>query len=494
VSTFPFELPTTRIRKAPLTPGGAPRCTEAEMRTFGLSAAAVLALAAPARGYQPLTGLGEPAAIGYSTIGDPLPAYPPPVYGDLMPAGGFAPAARGWYGSQECPPGCAPAPAADPCGYAFDPRFPKDRRTRPRCHHESWVRGDWLYWHFRDTPLPPLVVTGNPALANPGIPGLGNVTPLVGGARDQGPFHGVRVTIGQWFDPDGELGAEASWFIFGREGSADFFTSSAALPILSVPVIGTDGTPAVYDFAFPGRFAGALGVRTAANLMGAEGNLLHRVRGDGRLSVDGLFGYRFLQLIDRIDLLGRSTPLATGVATFAGVPLPAGVTVVTADTFRARTEFHGVQLGSRVEARRDMFTLTAFAKGGAGINVQTLRVDGNTTATGFGVTRTAFGGVRALPSNFGRDTNTDFSLVGETGIEVGVQVTKNLSLLVGYNLLYWSDVLRPGSVIDPVVTFSQVPIDPTFGAALTAPARPVTVFRSSDFLAHGLVVGMKFDW
>jgi hypothetical protein len=219
---------------------------------------------------------------------------------------------------------------------------------------------------------------------------------------------------------------------------------------------------------------------------------LRRWYGDGCVSVDGLFGYRFLQLNERVELFGRSQ--ATGaLGTFNGGILPAGVTVFTRDVFRGRTEFHGAQVGGRVEWRRDMFTVTAFGKGGAGINVQTLNVDGSTTATGLGITRTAAGGVRALRTNIGRETNTDFSLIGETGIELGFQVTKNVSLRVGYNLLFWSDVLRPGNVIDPVMSFNQVPIDPSFGAAGAA-TRPATVFRSSDFLAHGLVVGVLFDY
>jgi hypothetical protein len=168
--------------------------------------------------------------------------------------------------------------------------------------------------------------------------------------------------------------------------------------------------------------------------------------------------------------------------------------VFTTDSFRAKTEFHGMQIGGRVETRRDMFTVSAYGKGAVGANIQTLRTDGSTVASGFGVTRTVFGGVRVLPSNFGRDTNTDFSLVGETGIEVGLQVTKHASVRVGYNLLFWSDVLRPANVISPVVTLSQVPIDPTYSATVPANAQPVTVFRSSDFLAHGLVVGMVVDW
>ena len=170
--------------------------------------------------------------------------------------------------------------------------------------------------------------------------------------------------------------------------------------------------------------------------------------------------------------------------------MPGGAVVFTSDSFRARTEFHGAQMGLRGEVRRDMFTVSAYAKGGLGANIQTLRVSGTTQVPGIGV---ASGGLRALPTNIGRDTKTDFSMIGDTGIELGCQVTKNVSLRVGYNLLWWSDVLRPGSVISPQVTLSQVPIDPTFNAGAAA-TRPVTNFRSSDFLAHGLVVGVLVDW
>jgi len=462
------------------------------MRTSGLSAAALLALAVPAWGQDPQPP-PEPGGLP-ALVGDPLVNYPVPFYGEDIPVTGFAPAGGSWSAPGGSPQGFAPtANVCDPCSYPFDPCLPKNRRGSGRCQVESWIRADWLYWQMRNVPVPPLITTGNPSLANPSVPGGGNITPLVGPSRDLGGFHGIRVTCGRWFDPDGELGGEVSGFVFGREGSSDFFRSSS-FPVLSVPVLGTDGTPAVFSFAFPGVFAGSLGVRTASQLWSGEGNLLRRVRGDGCLSVDGLFGYRYLQLNERIELVGRFQTLTSGMGTFGGAALPAGVTVTTTDTFRACTEFHGAQIGGRVEVRRDMFTVTLSGKGGAGVNLQTLRVEGNSQVSGFGVTRTLVGGVRALPSNFGRDTNTDFSLIGEAGIEVGFQATKNLSIRVGYNLLFWSDVLRPASVIDPVVSFSQVPIDPTFGTPPTGPARPVTVFRSSDFLAHGLVVGALLEY
>src|SRR5262249_28129898 len=111
-----------------------------------------------------------------------------------------------------------------------------------------------------------------------------------------------------------------------------------------------------------------------------------------------------------------------------------------------------------------------------------------------GITRVAFGGVRALPSNFGRDTNTDMSFLSESGIELGLQVTKHISVRGGYNILWWSDVLRPGTVVSPIVTGSQVPIDRAFGQPLTAPGRPVVVSRSGDLRARGVVLGLLGGW
>ena len=470
------------------------------MRNLGLSFTLLVA-AAPAWGQQPLP-VAEPAIpapAGYPAPNTPPGAYPysPPFRltggeapPDVLPPGappmGSHPAAL-----QTQIPGAGP-PALECDGYPCDPCFEYQRRSKPVVPSECWVKGDWLYWSFRNVPVPPLIVTGNPALPGAAIPGGGNITPLVGPSRDLGAFSGARLTLGRWFDPDGELGWEASGFIFGRNGSADYFYGSPAR-VLSVPVIGTTGGPAAYDFSFPDRFAGNLGVTTSSRLLGAEGLLLHRWYGNGCLSFDSLFGYRFLLLNESLNLLGR-TQSAGALATFGGQNLPAGVVVTTSDSFRTQTQFHGIELGGRLEGRRDMFTVTVWGKGAAGINVYTLRTEGNTTASGFDITKSLPGGVRALPSNFGRDTNTDFSLVGETGIELGLQATKHVSIRVGYNLLFWTNVLRPGNVISPVVTLSQVPIDPGYSATPVPNAQPVPTFRTSDFLAQGLTLGAVVDW
>jgi hypothetical protein len=456
------------------------------MRRFGLSAAVLVALAAPAWAQYPAQGLPDvmPGPAGYA---------PPGYYPDLDLAGYAPPVSLPPGGPVGCPPG---APGCAPAGYGFDPCCPNPCSPAPRVCNEYWARADWLYWSFRDAPVPPLIVTGNPNIPGAGIPTGGNSLALVGPRRDLGQFSGIRATVGQWFDPDGELGAEVSGFVFERRGTADFFRGSATRP-LSVPVLSSAGELGVYDYSFPGQFAGSLGVRTANQLLGGEGSLVHRFANRqfnrNSLTVDGLFGFRYLWMNERLELLGQMVSDGA-IPVFGGANLPAGSTVFTTDVFRARTEFYGGQIGLRGEVRRDIFILAGYGKGGVGANVQTLRAEGSTMAVGPGGTQTLVGGVRVLPGNFGRDTNTDFSLVGETGIEVGVQVSKRLSVRAGYNLLWWSDVLRPANVISPVLTRSQVPIDETFSAAAVANPRPVTVFRSSDFLAHGLVVGAMLEW
>ncbi|MFM8270827.1 MAG: BBP7 family outer membrane beta-barrel protein [Gemmata sp.] len=468
------------------------------MRSFGLSVFALAALApAGSASYPPpLIADGPPAPLGYSVTGYAQPTTLPPfVPPEMRPTGGAMtpgemglvpqPGALAWSAQ---PGGGVPGPD----GFAFDPRYGSPRAGGVNL--EYWARGDWLYWILRHTPVPALIATGDPNLPNPVIAGQGNFVPLGAGPRDFGIFNGGRVTVGRWFDEDGELGAELVGFALQRKGDTQVFTDATGTPLVSAPVRGLNGVNTSYDFASPGLFTGGLGVSTATQLFGAELSLLHRWRGSDEecFRINTQVGYRHLQLHEQVNLFGRSQATG-GMATFNGAVLPPGVTVSTSDSFRGRTEFHGAIIGAQAAGFHNNLSLTAFAKVGAGINLQVMRVDGSTTATGPGATQTTFGGVRALPSNFGRDTNTDFSMVGEFGIELAYHLTRRISVRGGYNLLFWSDVLRPGNAIDPVVNFTQVPIDPTFGQSGGA-ARPVNVFRSSDFLAQGLVVGLQLDY
>src|SRR4029078_6532658 len=126
---------------------------------------------------------------------------------------------------------------------------------------------------------------------------------------------------------------------------------------------------------------------------------------------------------------------------------------------------------------------------GLGVTEQRLLIDGNTvrTAPG-GAAPPCPGGILATAANRGRFQESHFALVPELGVSVGWWLTPQLRASVGYNLIYWTDVIRPGLQIDRHVNPALVPADRTYN-----PNAPVTrtspLWQRSDFSAEGLTVG-----
>ena len=197
-----------------------------------------------------------------------------------------------------------------------------------------------------------------------------------------------------------------------------------------------------------------------SQLNNAEFNL---VRTEGDLSLLG--GFRYLSLNEDFNI--RSTDLDTGTSKYH---------------VHTTNNLFGGQLGTRF--RRSYGELGWDATGKAGIF-------GNADSQSQSVTDFP-------PGFFLRDRRASsggqVAFVGDINLSATYQLSDFWALRAGYNLLWWSDVLRPGSVVSPVLSRQQVPIDPTFGGPLNGPTRPVTMFRSSDFLAQGLTVGVVLDW
>jgi hypothetical protein len=60
---------------------------------------------------------------------------------------------------------------------------------------------------------------------------------------------------------------------------------------------------------------------------------------------------------------------------------------------------------------------------------------------------------------------------------------------VGYTLLYWSKVTRPGDLIDLNVNPSQIP-----PGTLSGSPEPRFSFASNDFWIHGLNLGLEYQF
>ena len=75
----------------------------------------------------------------------------------------------------------------------------------------------------------------------------------------------------------------------------------------------------------------------------------------------------------------------------------------------------------------------------------------NSTHSGVWPRDGTWGGVLTQTSNIGRYYRNPFAVVPEVTISLGVQFAPWLRGTIGYNILYWSNVARPGNQIDLVV-------------------------------------------
>lgn len=79
-------------------------------------------------------------------------------------------------------------------------------------------------------------------------------------------------------------------------------------------------------------------------------------------------------------------------------------------------------------------------------------------------------------------------MIPQLGAELGYQVNCNFRAFLGYNFLYWADVVRAAEQIDYTLNPNYIPPSTT----ATGPERPAFSFHESDFWAHGLNAGVEW--
>lgn len=349
---------------------------------------------------------------------------------------------------------------------------------------EVWAQGECLWWRLPTGPLRfPLVTTGNPA-ADPLAGNLGQPTTrvLVGGnGLDYGRTGGVRLTAGAWY---GAAGAEVSGlWLDAREVAGGIRSSPTGSPALYVPVFnlgtGREGSIIVADSVFGA--AGAVAVDSRSRLWGWEANGLIPMYG-GPVDVTLLGGFRYLRLEETLTLQNSVTDLFFGTRT------------EMVDRFEADNRFYGGQVGARVTADYGRWFAVLTAKVALGATRQVVEVAGATVQTGTPPTPTGTfpGAIFTQPTNLGRRTDCTIAAVPELNLRAGCQVCGCLRAFVGYEVLYWSRVARPGDQIDRALNPSQSPV---FGTgALTGSARPVPLLNTTDFFAHGFTAGLELRY
>src|SRR5262249_4286825 len=156
-----------------------------------------------------------------------------------------------------------------------------------------------------------------------------------------------------------------------------------------------------------------------------------------------------------------------GTATMIGPDM-----LMTNDAFATRNRFWGGQFGVNGEYRYGCWSLgftSKIAFGGTNEVVKT----GGMASLGSSVVNT---GSLVAGLNLGRFSRSQFAVLPEFGLKVGYQITDCLRATLGYNLLYLSDVARPGELISRVVGGGPFH------------------WNGSDVFVHGVTAGMELRY
>ncbi|MGB6045079.1 MAG: BBP7 family outer membrane beta-barrel protein, partial [Pirellulales bacterium] len=161
------------------------------------------------------------------------------------------------------------------------------------------------------------------------------------------------------------------------------------------------------------------------------------------------------------------------------------------DNFDTETQFHGVDIGFIYEYHRCRWSLDLLGKIAFGNNNQQVSIDGGTTISAGGISDEFTGGLLAQRTNIGNFERDKFAVIPEFGATLGYRLTDNIKLTMGYSLVYWNNVARPGNIIDRTVNPNLLPPE---AVPFSGPLRPAFAFNDTDFWAQGLSWGAELRW
>ncbi|MFO0841964.1 MAG: BBP7 family outer membrane beta-barrel protein [Gemmataceae bacterium] len=193
-----------------------------------------------------------------------------------------------------------------------------------------------------------------------------------------------------------------------------------------------------------------MSVNADSRLWGVEGNLRCHV-GNERLRGEVFVGGRYLRLEENLVINDTLLPIRLDTFTFQGAAnfVNPPDFVQDQDQFRTKNMFYGGQVGGVLIWEDWWYFLRLSGKVGFGLTEQRVQIAGTSTLVTPAGRTTVEGGILALPTNIGSYSRSVFGIVPEWGITGGVYVTDWMRVSVGYSILLWNRVVRPGDAIDP---------------------------------------------
>ncbi len=391
--------------------------------------------------------------------------------------------------SESCPAGCSPSCAA---GFACD------NDNFCGAPGRFWFRGEYLHWWTSGAHLPPMVSTLTGA--------NGTVPETIFGNQEigDGDHDGYRTAMGMWLDCQHHWGLEADYFdVTGKSnnydsGSTEGFDANGR-PSPIVRLVYDPATFAATGLAsdyvgFANFYVGRITVQTSDYFQSAGiwlrrqlracewstcGNDVNWTDPSARtFRLDAIAGYRFARLIDTVNEQDDS---------FEYNPLQAayylkGFTFI--NDYKTVNCFNGADLGLNAVYTHGRWSVDVVGKAAIGGNNQYLRLYNQE----FIDTNNIRPGTPPAPQNptaLQEISRNQFSAIPELTVTGGYQVTDHFKVTVGYDLLYWSAVVRAAD---------QINVEPTTGypyGTVTGnyAALPAFAWNESHFFAQGLRLG-----
>ena len=375
-----------------------------------------------------------------------------------------------------------------------------------------WLRGEYLLWWAKGMSAPPLVTTSpvGTAQSQAGVLGTGSTsTVLFGGDQDllEGSNSGYRVSFGGFFGPCRKFGYQADFYSLSNEED-EFYADANDYGILARPFFnlnprqGGDGDPVAPArddselVVFPDLLDGSIRVNAFSdfdsagararwnfcckqrcdNCGGGGGCGCQRCGYSPFCKVDFTAGYRHFNLEEGITI-------NENLRAISGTPGEFDIT----DSFRTENNFNGAELGFQWEAGVNRWTLEFLSLIAIGNTEQTVSIDGTTLITPSQGSTETFddGGLLAYDSENVRDT---FTMIPSMNVNLGFYLTPRFRFIVGYSVLYWGGVVRPGEHIPTQLNPDAI------APALDESATPEFAFNETDYWIQGLNLGLDYRW
>lgn len=365
----------------------------------------------------------------------------------------------------------------------------------------NWISLETLAWWTSDVSTPPLVTT-SPAGTAPNLAGVAgpNSDVLFGGEDLFGfPQGGFRARLGHWNDVDEISGFEMEYLMLFSKGD-NFYGRSDGNLILARPFtnvaggLPAGGIPDAQLLAYPGLNRGTISVNAETRMYGVGARYLHEIYLDRKQSDDCgevfgervddnpnskvylTLGPRFYHLDDTIEIREEFTSTASGRE------------YLLVDSFKTENSFLGGEIGLKARRRRGRWQTDLGVGLGIGTTHQELDISGYSRVRSANSGAEYANGFLAQPTNIGNYEDNVFSLVPRLEFDLEWEFADGWSASVGYNLLYWTNVLRAGEQIDGTVNADLLP-PPIAGG--TGANRPTATLNESDYLAHGISFGIE---